>query len=187
MLDKMEYIKQDMEARLVVGLQAGDEQAFAMLYDAYSDMLFGIIHRIVGDQKEAENLLQDCFVKIWRNAGRFDPLKGRLATWLINIARNTAIDFTRSKYFSQIRKNQSLENFVHPELGSKATLLQIDTIGLKRLVEKLTPNCREIIEWMYFEGYTQQEIADNFGIPLGTVKSRTRLALKELRTYFCDN
>ncbi|MCB0522832.1 MAG: sigma-70 family RNA polymerase sigma factor [Saprospiraceae bacterium] len=172
---------------MVNGLQAGDEQTFAALYDAYGDMLFGIIFRIVGDQKETENLLQDCFVKIWRNVGRFDPQKGRLATWLINIARNTAIDFTRSKYFSQVRKNQSLENTVGIKLGSKATQMPVDTIGLKKLVERLSPGCREVIEWMYFEGYTQQEIADNFGIPLGTVKSRTRLALKELRAYFCDN
>lgn len=172
------------EPEIISLLQSGDESAFAWLYDNYGALLFGVIVRIGGEREDTENLLQDCFVKIWQHIGQFDPGKGRLATWLINIARNTAIDFTRSKYFSQKRKNQSLDNLVHSEPSPASSGLPIDTMGLGQLVKKLTPGCREIIEWMYFDGYTQQEIADNFGIPLGTVKSRTRLALKELRHYF---
>ena len=172
------------DAELVSMLQSGDETAFALLYDRYSALLFGIIVRVVAERREAENLLQDCFVKIWQNIGRYDPSKGRLATWLINIARNTAIDFTRSKYFSQKKKNQSLEILVGAETGRSVSQPTMETLGLRQLVGKLTPACREVIEWMYFDGYTQQEIANNFGIPLGTVKSRTRLAIKELRNYF---
>ncbi|MBV6426647.1 MAG: ECF RNA polymerase sigma factor RpoE [Haliscomenobacter sp.] len=172
------------EIELVKLLQSGDEAAYAQLYDRYASLLFGVLVRIVGEREDAENLLQDCFVKIWQHVDRFDPEKGRLATWLINIARNTAIDFTRSKYFSQKRQIQPLENFVHKEPGSVSTGLPVDTLGLWQLVKQLTPACREVIEWMYFEGYTQQEIADRFGIPLGTVKTRTRIALKELRTFF---
>ena len=77
-----------------------------------------------------------------------------------------------------------MENFVGKDIAHTVTLPRVDTLGLRQLVEKLTPVCREVIEWMYFEGYTQQEIADQKGIPLGTVKSRTRLALKELRAYY---
>ncbi len=172
------------DSDLVLMLQSGDEGAFAILYDNYAALLFGTIVRIVDDRKEAENLLQDCFVKVWQNIGRYDSGKGRLATWLINIARNTAIDFTRSKYFSQKKKNQSIENLVGAETGRSVSQPSLETMGLRQLVYKLTPTCREVIEWMYFDGYTQQEIADNFGIPLGTVKSRTRLAIKELRAYF---
>ena len=169
---------------LIDMLQAGDDDAYVALYDAYAPILFGIIMRIVHDRKEAENLLQDCFVKIWQNIQHYDESKGRLATWLINIARNTAIDFVRSKYFQQKLMIRKVENFVHHENEHTITQLSVDTLGLRQLVERLNPGCREIINWMYFEGYTQQEIADNFGIPLGTVKSRTRTALKELRSFY---
>lgn len=182
----MNLVLSDNETELVAQLQLGDETAFADLYDRYSAMLFGIITRIVGDPEDAANLLQDCFIKIWRNIQGFDPAKGRFATWLINVARNTAIDFTRSKYFSQKRKNQNLDCLVSWETARSATHFAEDTLGLRQLVDKLSPVCRQVIEWMYFDGFTQQEIADKFDIPLGTVKSRTRLALKELRTYFCE-
>ena len=173
-----------LDTDIATMLQSGEESAFALLYDNYAALLFGTVLRIVGDRREAENLLQDCFVKIWQNINRYDPKKGRFATWLINIARNTAIDFTRSKYFSQKKKNHSLENLVGAETGRSVSHPTLETVGLRQLVDKLTPTCREVIEWMYFDGYTQQEIVDNFGIPLGTVKSRTRLAIKELRAFF---
>lgn len=172
------------ESDLVQLLKQGNEQAFGVLYDRYSAMLFGILHRIVNDQREVEHLLQDCFVKIWQNINQYDPSKGRFATWLINIARNQAIDFTRSKYFSQKQKNQPLENLVHAIGSNHAVQTMDETIGLAQLVKKLPESSRQIIEWMYFDGYTQQEIADNFNIPLGTVKSRARLALNTLRTFF---
>ncbi|MEO6132013.1 MAG: sigma-70 family RNA polymerase sigma factor [Saprospiraceae bacterium] len=172
------------QAQLILGLRSGDENSFAILYGSYSAALFGIINRIVDDQKEAENLLQDCFIKIWQNISRYDHEKGKLATWLFNIARNTAIDFKRSKYFNQLQKNQNVENLVRDDIVHAVTVPVIDTLGLRQVVARLTPVCREVIEWMYFEGYTQQEIAEDKGIPLGTVKSRTRLALKELRAYY---
>ena len=180
----MENVVLETQAQLILTLQSGDENAFKILYDGYSAALFGIIYRIVNDTKEAENLLQDCFIKIWQNIETYDPEKGRLATWLFNIARNTAIDFTRSKYFNQKQKNQTIENFVGEDKYNPIIMPLTDTLGLRQLVSRLTPMCREVIEWMYFEGFTQQEIADNKGIPLGTVKSRTRTALKELRAFY---
>ena len=173
----------DHSLDLTERLRNREEAAFADLYDAYSDMLFGIILRIVQEQEDAENLLQDCFIKVWHHIEQFDAGKGRLATWLINIARNAAIDFTRSKYYSQRSKIQELEKIV----GFSYHQPNEETLGLRQLLDQLNPLYRQVLEWMYFEGYTQQEIADTFGIPLGTVKSRTRLGLKELRSYFCES
>ncbi len=165
-------------------LRSGEEEAFSIVYDNYAAMLYGVILRIVKNEEDAQNLVQDAFIKIWQHVAHYDPDKGRLATWLINIARNTAIDFTRSKYYSQKQKIQNLDFFVSNETGSSASAFPVDIIGIKNVLDQLTPACRQVIEWMYFEGYTQQEIADDFNIPLGTVKSRARLALMELRTFF---
>ncbi len=181
---KIGYEHTNADNQLISLLKAGDEAAYAKLYDDYSSLLYGIILRVVGDKRDAENLLQDCFVKVWQNAERYDPEKGRLVTWLINIARNTAIDFTRSKYYSQKSKNQTIDNIVDKDTGNAVFSVSVDTLGLRQLVQKLTPACRQVIEWMYFEGYTQQEIADNFNIPLGTVKLRARSAMQELRQYY---
>ncbi|QQS30311.1 MAG: RNA polymerase sigma factor [Sphingobacteriales bacterium] len=172
------------EDELINRLKERDEPAFAELYDHYSGILFGLIVRIVQDYVDAENLLQDSFVKIWLNIERYDPEKGCFATWLINVARNTAIDFTRSKYYSYKKINQNLEKIVSNDLVPKTKGIEIETIGLPDHLEKLSPQAKDIIQWMYFEGYTQQEISDIKGIPLGTVKSRTRLALKELREIY---
>lgn len=180
----MAYVEITKEEQLIPMLKLGDEAAFAILYDNYAALLFGVILRIVGDQKDAENLLQDCFVKVWQKVDSFNAAKGRFTSWLINIARNTAIDYRRSKYFSQKRKNQTLENMADQQLGKIGDQIPIDSLGLRQLVEALTPDCRAIIEWMYFEGYTQQEITEYFDIPLGTVKSRTRKGLQELRLFY---
>jgi RNA polymerase sigma-70 factor, ECF subfamily len=173
------------EQQLIQLLQMGNDSGYAVLYDRYAAMLFGVIKRVVSEQADAENILQDCFVKIWRNVGSYDDTKGKLTTWMLNIARNAAIDFTRSKAYSQKQKNQSFDNLVNPVVEvSEATQVPTDTLDIHRLVTTLTPACRQIIEWMYFEGYTQQEIADEFDIPLGTVKTRARTALIELRKLF---
>jgi RNA polymerase sigma-70 factor, ECF subfamily len=169
-------------AQLLESLRRGDAQSYEILCDRYAALLFGAITRLVTDDTDAENLLQDCFVKIWRSIDSFDATKGRFATWLINIARNTAIDFTRSKYYAQRRKNQPLENLVSSEVREMP--MATDAIGLKQLVDNLPKPYQEIIDWIYFQGYTQQEIADEFQIPLGTVKTRTRAALQALRKLF---
>lgn len=179
----MQHTNSLTEAQLISQLKEGNDLAFEVLYDKYASLLLGFIFRIVQNRKDAENLLQDCFVKIWHNIQHYDGSKGRFTTWLLYIARNLAIDYTRSKYFSQKQKNQNLEKAVLVgEAFSRE--FSIDTMGLKEHIQQLAPVYREIIEYLYFEGYTQQEVADTFQIPLGTVKTRTRFALKELRKIF---
>jgi RNA polymerase sigma-70 factor, ECF subfamily len=172
------------ETQLIERLKTGSDAAYAELYDRYAAMLYGVTLRIVTDREDAENILQDTFVKIWNKIDTYDASKGRLATWLLNIARNTAIDFTRSKAFAHKQKNQDIDHLVSSTAAQPAVAINTDTIGLRQMVAHLPDNYREIIEGLYFNGYTQQEIADNFNIPLGTVKTRTRTALKELKTHF---
>ena len=181
------YLNQNLnldQETLIGQLKEGNDKAFEYLYDNYAPTLFGIISRIVTQQEQAENLLQDSFVKIWRYIASYDAGKGTLATWLINIARNTAIDFTRSRQFSKDSKNQSIDNLVFPERPSLSVSMPEECIGLRELVNKLDPNVKQILEWMYFDGYTQQEIAKEFSIPLGTVKTRARNGLRDLREMF---
>lgn len=177
-------VKADQHKDLVVALSAGDVSAFAPIYQAYSPMVYGLILRIVKDQKEAENLLQEVFIKVWRKIDTYDPEKGTFATWVINITRNTAIDYTKTTYYKQKIKNQQEDFFVLKENDHPVVYQKTDSIGLKRLVEKLTPACREIIEMMYYKGYTQQEIADLLNTPVGTIKTRSRMAIKELRAHY---
>lgn len=172
------------EEELLSLLKDRSESAFAYLYDNYSAALHGIIFRIVGDGDRASDVLQDSFVKIWKNIDSYERGKGTLFTWMLNIARNSAIDANRSKHVKyQIQMNEQVVDN-HNKVDPTASL---DIIGLKETVSKLRPEYRKVIEFIYMQGFTQQEFADEFGVPLGTVKTRTRSALQELRTLLKDN
>lgn len=170
------------EAAFVERLQSGEREAFAELYDRYGRSLFGIIFNIVKSEADAENLLQDSFVKIWRNIDRYDASKGRLYTWLVIIARRIALDFVRSAEYLGGQMIQSTEILVSTEAKTLETA-QLDHIGLDTVIGKLNPQLKQVIDLQYFMGFTQQEVSEELGLPLGTVKSRTRAALLELRRH----
>ncbi|MFN0013398.1 MAG: RNA polymerase sigma factor [Saprospiraceae bacterium] len=168
------------EVALVERLQQGERPAFAELYDRYGKNLYAIIFEVTKSESDAEHLLQDTFVKIWRNIGRYDATKGRLYTWLVVIARRMALDFVRSNYFLEKQTIQSTD--VAVSVASPAPeMKRLDHIGLENAVGSLQPQLRQVIDLQYFMGYSQQEVADETGLPLGTVKSRTRAALSQLR------
>jgi len=171
------------ESELVSLLKSRDSKAFSYLYDNYSASLYTIIAQLVNDMEVANDVLQEVFVNIWRKIDSYDPVKGRLFTWMLNIARNASIDTLRSRSFQNTRKNQSLqENNDWPGTG-KPDSVNIDNIGLKRIVERLKKEHRVLIDLSYFKGYTHEEIAQIEDIPLGTVKTRIRHALIQLREY----
>jgi RNA polymerase sigma factor (sigma-70 family) len=172
------------EEELVRLLTQQDRKAIEILYDNYSTALYGVIHRIVQSDEIAEDLLQETFVKIWKSFSMYNASKGRLFTWIMNIARNLAIDKVRSKDFVNSSKNQSLDNIVSFVEMQNNHAPNPDTIGVKELLEKLTPEQRSIIDLLYFKGYTQTEVAEKLNMPLGTVKTRTRLAINTLRKEF---
>jgi RNA polymerase sigma-70 factor (ECF subfamily) len=169
------------EDELIALLQGRDETAFSYLYDNYSGALNGIITRMVDDRQVAEDILQEAFLKIWNNFLQYDPSKGRLFTWMVNLARNLTIDVLRSKGFKKQMKITKDENSVITYSDKTSMDGKIDTIGIKNQLLNLKPEQKNIIDLAYFYGYTQEEIAKSLQIPVGTVKTRMRAAIQELR------
>lgn len=160
-----------------------EDRGFTILYDMYSKSLFAVISNLVKDREEAEDVLQESFVKIWKNIESYNESKGRFYTWILNIARHTAIDKLRSKGFNNSRKNLPSDNFVHLLDDSNRLIQMIDTIGIRDFVKKLKPKCIQIIDLLFFKGFTQQEASDELGIPLGTVKTQNRNCINDLRNF----
>jgi RNA polymerase sigma factor (sigma-70 family) len=170
------------ETDLVNVLKSGSQKDFAVIYDYFSHSLYGVIKQIVRDNEElAQDLLQETFVKVWNSASTYSPEKSRLFTWMLNIARNSSIDYIRSKQGKNETKNQSLEKLVGIEDTGINAAAAHEHIGLKKIVNELKPEYKEIIDLAYFEGYTQDQIAKKLQMPLGTVKTRSRAALQILR------
>jgi RNA polymerase sigma factor (sigma-70 family) len=169
------------EAQLVERLQSKDRSALEYLYDRYSGAVYGVILRIVVREEVAQEVLQDVFLKIWNRFENYDASKGRLFTWMINIARNQAIDKTRSKEMGKNKRTAGIENVVDKVDAASHTEQEIDSIGLRDVLKSLTTEQQFVVEYLYLKGYTQSELAEEFNIPLGTVKTRLRLAMQQLR------
>jgi RNA polymerase sigma factor (sigma-70 family) len=174
---KIKYSEQE----LVALLNEQNNDAFNYLYDHYSGALFTIINQIVSDKDTASDVLQEVFVNIWRKIGSYDETKGRLFTWMLNIARNAAIDKVRSKGY---RDNQRTQPIAEGENAGIATSSNpvVNDVGLKKVLTTLNEEYRKLIDLSYFQGFTHEEIAKMLGIPLGTVKTRIRTAISQLRT-----
>jgi RNA polymerase sigma factor (sigma-70 family) len=169
------------EEELVAGLKRKSQSSLDYLYDHYSGALYGIISRIVPREEVAEEVLQDVFLKIWDKVESYDPAKGKLFTWMLNIARNQAIDKTRSKEISKGRKTDDIDNLVNKIDRTENTEMEVDAIGLSDVLGRLPENQRFVVELLYLKGYSQSELSEEFNIPLGTVKTRLRLGMIELR------
>jgi RNA polymerase sigma-70 factor (ECF subfamily) len=167
------------ESQLVDSLRQRNEKAFSYLYDNYSGALYGIINAVVNDLETANDVLQDVFVNIWKKIETYDATKGRLFTWMLNIARNAAIDKIRSKDFRDNKKNRPLPETVDMNISSAGP--EVRDVGLKKVISKLKDEQRVLIDLSYFQGFTHEEIARALDIPLGTVKTRIRSALLQLR------
>lgn len=169
------------EAELVARLKAKDKAALGYLYDHYSGALYGVIARIVIHEGIAQEILQDVFLKFWNKIDTYDASKGRLFTWMLNISRNQAIDKTRSKEISKDKKTTDIQDSVSRVDLKSFQEQSVDAIGLKEVLMELPPEQKFVVEHLYFKGYSQSELAEEFNIPLGTVKTRLRLAMQHLR------
>lgn len=167
-------------------MQNKNEAGFHHLYEHYSGALYGVILRIVQSKEYTEEIIQDVFVKIWNSIGQYDAGKGRFYTWMINIARNTAIDYLKSKGFQNQLKNQPLPDFVYNTAELSTTNKSSDFIGFSNVLESLEVDKQELINLAYYQGYTQNEISEKLKIPLGTVKTKMRNALIKLKDLLKD-
>jgi RNA polymerase sigma factor (sigma-70 family) len=174
------------EEELLILLKEQSRHAFNYLYRQYSGALYGVILKVISDEQTSQDVLQDVFVKIWNNIGQYRPEKGRLYTWMLNIARNSAIDKLRSKGEIMKSKIHTGENVVNNLEQTIKTEQSTDVIGLRKMVDNLKPDYAKIIELAYFNGFTIEEISKTLSIPSGTVKTRMRSAIGQLREVFAE-
>lgn len=168
--------------QIVSNFQKKDVRAFEQLYQMYHVSLSGVIFNIVRDRAMAEELMHDVFVKIWDSSHTYNRGKGRFFTWILNIARNAAIDKTRSRAFKEARRNVDVSLFSETISSHDDLDAQTNVIGIRKVVNLLADKCKKIIDAIYFKGFTQQETSQELDIPLGTVKTRNRKCIGELRT-----
>ncbi|MEO8710939.1 MAG: sigma-70 family RNA polymerase sigma factor [Parafilimonas sp.] len=169
------------ESELVELLKQRSQTAFSYLYDNYSGALYSVIFSILQNKELADDVLQEVFIKIWRQIEQYNSEKGKLFTWLVNISRNASIDTLRSKSYHLQKQNRELTENVYSAAGS--VNIETDKIGLRKIVNGLKQDHKVLIELAYFQGYTQDEISKFLEIPLGTVKTRLRSAIIQLREF----
>jgi RNA polymerase sigma-70 factor (ECF subfamily) len=167
---------------LLHAVARGDEAALARLYDNYRVILFGLLARILNSREEAEDILQDVFIQVWRRAKDFDENRGKPFTWLVTLTRSRAIDRLR-----QLGARQRLATSAAQDQPEEASDALTDTIksGQKEIVQRalaeLPEDQKQTLVLAYYEGLTQSEIAAKLGAPLGTVKTRMRSGIAKLR------
>ncbi len=169
------------EAQLVCKLKAQDSGAFGYLYDHYAPTLYGIVLRIVRNEEIAREIIQDVFLKAWHNIGQYTAGRGRLFTWLFHLARNLSIDKLRGKEMQWDLRTDAVADNLSAIDNKYYDQQQIDYIGIENLLRCLQKEQYFVINLLYLQGYTHAQIAKEYGIPLGTVKTRHRRALIHLR------
>ena len=174
----------DVTPFLVSRLRERDEAAFELLYSNYSGALYGIIYRTLNHQEIAEETLTDTFLKIWDQIDKYDPSKGTLFTWMYRIARNQALDARRSRNFKAGEKSIELDNVVYNMAADGGSE---NFIGLDKVLENLEELCRKLLKLNFFLGFSHAEISEKEGMALGSVKTKIRSCLKNVKTQLSDD
>jgi len=168
----------DFTPLLIERLKSRDESAFEFLYDQYSAALYGIIFRTLNHKETAEETLTDTFLKIWNQIEKYNSSKGTLFTWMYRIARNQAIDARRSHQYIAGEKSEEIDHFVH-------TLVQDDKkenyIGLDVVLASLEELCQKLLQLNFFMGYSHAEISKKENMKLGSVKTKIRSCLQNVK------
>jgi RNA polymerase sigma-70 factor (ECF subfamily) len=179
-----QHPKKTLDEEALINLLRNKQRGgYELLYDSYAAALLGVIIKILKDVTISEDVLSESFIKITSYFEQYDPARGRLFTWMINIARNLCYDKLRSKEFKKEAKNIPLDDATEL-LSMHSVSLDPSLTDLRDQTAKLDPNQKFLIDLAYFKGYTQSEISIEFDIPLGTVKTRLRKAINQLRLIY---
>jgi RNA polymerase sigma factor (sigma-70 family) len=170
-----------IEKEIVSLLERGDKKAINLLYENYADTLYGVIKKIISDDDTAQDVLQESFVKIWRYSKKYDATKAKLFTWLYRIAYNTAIDKVRSLKTKSDNEVQIETSSVYKITSNE---LNQDVLDIKKHLDTLDEKYQIVLHALFFEGMTQQEASEELDIPLGTIKSRLKIGLRELKKIY---
>lgn len=153
----------------------------SLLYEYYSNTLYGLVYRIIHDEEKAKDVMQESFMKVWKNIDKYDREKSKLFTWLLRIFRNTAIDeLRRNKRFNENQRNISSPS----DGGTNDFAVNQDLMDISKHLSDIDIKYRHVIEKIYMHGFTQVETSEALSIPLGTVKSRLRIGLSALRRIY---
>ena len=178
------------DKELVQAIAERRPEAVSELYDRFSSMLLALAQRVLGDISEAEEILQEAFLQVWKQAGRYDPKRSSVSTWLVLITRSRAIDRLRSRRVKQktLTAAQRETPVTHTSpVGVRHVFRQEQRQRLQVELSRLPSEQHQVLEMAFYQGMTQSEIAKQTGIPLGTVKTRTLLAMKKLRRALRDD
>ena len=170
-----------LEKHIVELLQERNDKAISLLYEHYGDTLYGVAKKVVRDEELAQDVLQESFVKIWKKSDSYDASKAKLFTWLFRITRNTAIDKLRSVNTKSDKEIQMDVSDVY-NLGVES--IRPELIDVRENLDKIENKYQIVLEALFFHGMTQQEASDELDIPLGTIKSRLKIGLRELRKIY---
>jgi RNA polymerase sigma-70 factor (ECF subfamily) len=174
------------DPELVARLAAGDVAALRTLYQRYGTLAYTLAMRMLGDSGRAEDVVQDAFLRLWTNAGSFDPARGSLRTWLLTVVRRRAVDYLRGRAGRERREIELSPEVPAQGGGSdpwRDVAQSLERQAVRQALASLPPEQRQVVELAYYGGYNQREIAEIVSVPLGTIKGRTRLALEKLSSY----
>lgn len=181
----------ETDHHLVRSVAAGSAEALSRLYDRYAPIVFGLARRILVRLEDAEEVVQDVFAQIWRDAARYEHGRATVAGWVVMLARTRSIDRLRARK-ARPDQNAGVEPDVTPQLASRdrspeqVTISEQDAREVRSALTSLPEPQRSLVELAYYEGLTHSEIAEKTGVPLGTVKTRLRTAMTTLRVALSD-
>lgn len=170
-----------LERNIINYLKDRDERGMNLIYNHYGDALYGVALKVTKDEDLAKDVLQLSLMKIWEKIGTYDAEKSKLFTWMFRITRNTAIDKIRS---NNLKSEQEIQMEVSDVYNVGIESVNPDLIDMRKHLDGLDEKYLVVIEALFFEGMTQQEASEALDIPLGTIKSRLKIGLRELRKVF---
>jgi len=174
------------DTELMRRLVAREQSALTELYEQYGAQVYNLTYRVLQDSRLAEEATQDTFMRLWREASRWDSRRGKLSSWLLTIARHIAIDLLRSEnrqfrpdtnYLDSVAEPRATRNIPHDPV-------RLDGYVLRDFMQQIPPEQAQVVEMAFFQGLTHKELAEKLNLPLGTVKTRVRLGLQKLRSMW---